>query len=38
MIKDLMGLVLENYRKDTSRRVDHATNAILKLVDKLENG
>ena len=37
MVKDLMGLVLEDYRKDTLRHVDHTTNTILKLIDKLEN-
>ena len=37
MVKDLIGLVLEDRKKDALRRVDHATNVILKLVEKLEN-
>ena len=36
-VAGLMRLVLEEYEKDASRRVDHATNVILKLAEKLED-
>jgi len=37
MVEELMNLVLEDREKDALKRVDHATNVILKLAEKLEN-